>query len=223
MADIRTPAFRKAMKGYNKEDVNNYVISLNRALEDNKRLYERNLNECNARAEADYKRICELSGEISEKDKIIAALRTELEALRPLKEELEAKDFELEETKAILEETKAALDAVENNSDRSKAEYYNSVCAKAGEILFIASGTAENILNHANDEAQRIVGDANSKKDLMLKTFSDSACAAADDINVYIKSAVEECIKKIDQSVKEAAEMANAEKKKPRTVFINEK
>ncbi len=212
MADIRTPAFRKAMKGYNKEDVNNYIIALNRTLEDNKRLYERTLNDCNARAEADYNSICKLTGDLNEKDKEITDLKAQISELLSVKEELDRANASIAELEKALEEAK------NNNS-----EYYESVCSKAGEILFIASGTAENILNHANDEAQRIVGDANTQKDIMLKTFTDSVDAAADDINVYIKSAVEECIKKIDKSVKEVTEMANPEKKKkPRAVFINE-
>lgn len=213
MADIRPPVFRKAMKGYNKEDVNNYVLTLNRALEENKRTYERTLNDCNARAETDYKNLCKLSGDLIEKEKEIAELKAQIEALKPAKDELDRAYEKIAELEKAIEETN-------NNS----SEYYESVCSKAGEILFIASGTAENILNHANDEANRIVGDANAKKDMMLKTFSDSACAAADDINVYIKSAVEECIKKIDKSVKDVTEMARPDhKEKPRTVFINEK
>ncbi len=212
MADIRTPAFRKSMKGYNKIDVNNYIIALNRTLEDNKRLYERTLNDCNARAEADYKNLCKLSADLNEKDKEIAALKAEIARLMPAKEELDCANSRIAELEKALEDAKS-----------NSSEYYESVCSKAGEILFIASNTAENILNHANDEAQRIVGDANNKKDIMLKTFSDSVDAAADDINVYIKSAVEECIKRIDKSVKEVSEMANPEKKmKPKAHFINE-
>lgn len=225
MSEKKTPIFRKSVKGYKREDVNNYIISLNKNFEDNKRMYEKALNDCNARAASDYERICKLSEELQEKEMLISILTDKVARFEELCAEISAKDGEI----AALKERNADLEeAVESYTDssedeRAKAEYYDNVCSKAGEILVIASSTAEDILNRANDEATKIVGDANVKKDLMLKTFSRSVDAAADDINVYIKKSVDECINKINKSVNEVSLMAAEDTKKPKAVFIGEK
>ena len=78
-------------------------------------------------------------------------------------------------------------------------------------------------MNRANGVAVKIVSDANSRKDMLLQTFSDSVDAAANDINGYIKTAVDECIKKINRSVKEVSDMAKpAQGQKTKAVFVKD-
>ena len=223
MANKPAPLFKKALKGYNKEDVNSYILFLNKSFEESKASYEAHLNDCNKRAEEDYNKICSLTSALSEAETIKRENEENLALIESLREELAKKDAEiasLTEKVAALEEQNAQHESCDED-DHAKAEYYDSLCAKAGEILVIASGTAENILNRANDEACKIVGDANSKKDLMLKTFSDSVEGAADDINSYIRTAVNECINKINASVNEVKQATAPTSKKHTTRFIN--
>ena len=70
MANKGAPLFKKAFKGYNKEDVNSYILSLNNTFEENKLTYEKAIREYNMRAEDDYRRICELTNELSEADEL---------------------------------------------------------------------------------------------------------------------------------------------------------
>ncbi len=171
------------------------------------------------------------------------ALQSELDRLAGIEAESMKKDEEIISLRLNITELEEKRSEPATDDEKAKAEYYDSICSKAGEILFIASGTAEDILNRANDEANKIVGDANSKKDLMLKTFSDSVDEAACDINTYIRRAVDDCIVKINKSVNDvtrmakgdeakapaaptaspspAAPVATGDKKRPRTVFIN--
>ena len=224
MADKTAPLFRKAIKGYKIEDVNNYILSLNTTIEENKKSYERALEGCNARAQADYERICELTAALKEQEEKCVSLETRLAELSKVEAELCDKEKALEEAVAENEALKArlAVSDSENDDHKAKADYYDSLCAKAGEILVIASNTAEDILRRANDEAVKIISDANNKKELLLKTLSESVDEAAGDINIYIKSAVDECIKRINASVKEVSEMAARPESKPKTVFVDE-
>ncbi len=57
MAQKSAPLFRKAGRGYNKEDVNKYIICLNKNLEETKNFYEKALNDCNTRAASDYEKL----------------------------------------------------------------------------------------------------------------------------------------------------------------------
>ncbi|MBQ3527166.1 MAG: hypothetical protein IJA52_01225 [Clostridia bacterium] len=223
MANKNAPLFKKAFKGYDRDDVNAYILSLNKILEENKLSYDKALRECNTRAEADYQKICELTEALAHLDAIKRENEENASLIASLKKELEEKDAriaELSESVATLSETNKVQSSA-NEDDRTKAEYYDNLCAKAGEILVIASGTAESILNRANEEACKIVGEANDKKDLMLKKFSNSVEDAAEDINSYIRTAVSDCIAKINKSVNEIKESSGNAEKKPAHRFIN--
>jgi len=223
MANKNAPLFKKAFKGYDRDDVNAYILSLNKILEENKLSYDKALRDCNARAEADYQKICELTEALAQLDAIKRENEKNASLIASLKKEIEEKDAriaELSESVATLSETNKVQSSA-NEDDRTKAEYYDNLCAKAGEILVIASGTAESILNRANEEACKIVGEANDKKDLMLKKFSNSVEDAAEDINSYIRTAVSDCIAKINKSVNEIKESSGNAEKKPAHRFIN--
>lgn len=222
MAEKNAPLFRKATRGYNKEDVNNYIININRTLEDNKKAYEKSYEALALRKKADEAELAALTERLFEIEDLKAEIKEKEEQLAALREECLRKDDAIASLKAAISELESFRDGhMEiDEEERTKAEYYDSLCSKAGEILVIASGTAENILNRANSEAQKIVGDANTQKDLMIKSFTETAAAAADDINVYIRNAVEECINKINKSVKDAKSVPEESSTKPKAVFI---
>ena len=223
MANKGAPLFKKAFKGYNKEDVNSYILSLNNTFEENKLTYEKAIREYNMRAEDDYRRICELTNELSEADELKRENENSAAIIASLKKELEEKNAQIEELCATVDSLTEAnkMQSATNENDRMKAEYYDNLCSKAGKILVIASDTAENILNRANEEACKIVGEATTKKDLMLKTFSDSVEDAAEDINTYIRNAVNDCIEKINKSVNEIKDASGIQEAPHTTRFIN--
>lgn len=241
MKNKNAPLFRKAGRGYNKDDVNNYIIGLNRNLSDSKEYYERMISELNAKATQDQDRINELTNALCEQERICKGFTAEISRLTEVETESYAKDEEIISLRLKITELEEAKARETDNSNKEKAEYYESICSKAGEILFIASDTAEDILNRADAEAKKIVGEANNKKDLMLKTFSDSVDEAAGDINSYIRKAVDDCIGKINKSVDEVSRMAKKEIpapkaetptskkeapkeiKRPRMIYVNKK
>ncbi len=242
MAEKLSPVFRKSVNGYNREDVNKYIRENNDFQRDLMRDYDSQREELSRQirderqdrnaAETKLAETQEMlekaKAEIAEKDSIIAQLKKSLEDANALNgslnEAAKEKDTEIETLKDKISDLESAAAAAATSE---KSEYYDSICTKAGEILFIASDTAEEILNRANDEAQKIVGDATTKKDLMLKTLSRSVDEAAGDINIYIKRAVDDCIEKINKRVSEVSKIASpapSEKAKShKPVIINVK
>ncbi len=224
MHEMNAPLFRKAGRGYNKEDVNAYIINLNRILEDNKRNYERILSERDRHATEDMQRISSLLAKVEELEKLENEISERNALIEELRAECERKDEAIVSLRNAVSELEKlrTQNSGADEAEKAKAEYYDSLCSKAGEILVIASSTAETILDRANSEAQRIVGDANTKKEQMLKSLTESVDAATGDINVYIRNAVEDCIAKINKSVNDAKEAGEIGTKKPKAVFVNE-
>lgn len=178
--------FRTAYRGYNKEDVNNYIIAINKELEDSQKRFTTLVNESNTKAQNDFRRIQEL---LCEQESFRAAV-CQLEELTAENEALK-KDLE-----ALRKET------AEKERTAETAEAYDNLCAKAGEVLVIASNTADSILKKANDEAEKIINEATDKKDSMIKNITETATNAADGLSEYIKNAVDECIDRINSSIR---------------------
>ncbi len=243
MATKTAPLFRKSMNGYNKEDVNEYIININRTLEDNKELHEKEVSILQKSEKAAMEKLYAATEKAKEAENDLLTLKDELEKLKADLEaaaaKLEEKNAELDEARASLDRANAAiaekddqinkltaeLEDVSNNTDDGDtvpADQYNNLCAKAGEILVIASTTAEDILKKANDEAVRIVNEAADKRNSIIKSFSETVDATADSINSYIKSAVDDCVKKINKSAVEASlpDKKSSDKQKAVSVLI---
>lgn len=240
MATKTAPLFRKSINGYNKEDVNEYIININRTLEDNKELHEKEVSILQKNEKAAMEKLYAAT------ENAILTLKDELEKVKADLEaavaNLEAKNAELDEARASLDRAKAVIaekdDQIEkltaeledvsnntNNGDTVPADQYNNLCAKAGEILVIASTTAEDILKKANDEAVRIVNEAADRRNSIIKSFSETVDATADSINSYIKSAVDDCVKKINKSAVEASlpDKKSSDKQKAVSVLIKKR
>lgn len=249
MAHKTAPLFRKSINGYNKEDVNEYIININRTLEDNKQLHEKELSilekseryaveklsEANAALETKENELCEVKEALEkETDRVTlfkGLLEDKTEKLEEALKELEAVKSQLSEKEAALSEKEALIEKLSaENEERSSrpvddpdtvpADQYNSLCAKAGEILVIASTTAEDILKKANEEAVRIINDAADKRETIIKSFNDTVDTTAHDINAYIKGAVDDCVKKINKTSAEATQAERRTTDKQRSVSV---
>ena len=193
MSEKTAQLFRKAGRGYNKDDVNEYILSLNDRIKSLTEQYNRLVGQSNKRAEEDFYKIKELNEKIEE----LQAKNSE--ELRILKEKAEKSEKENEELrKSLADATEKASAETQKNEEK-----YNTLCAKAGEVLVVASTTADDILKKANDEALRIVGEAESKKDKMVDNLNKTAGCATEGLKDYIKQAVEDCVKRISDCIKD--------------------
>ena len=186
--------FRTAYRGYNKEDVNNYIVAINKELEASQNRFATLVNESNTKAQNDFTKIQQLLKEQENYRETVCRLEE-------LKAENEALKKELE---ALQKEAAAKERSAET------AEAYDNLCAKAGEVLVIASNTADSILKKANDEAEKIINEATDKKDSMIKNITETASTAADGLSEYIKNAVDQCIDRINSSIRAVEALKNA-------------
>ncbi len=205
MNKLNAPAFRKSISGYKKDDVNNYILTLNRKYSEAEKDYKHSLSKANAEIEA---LKVQLEDERKSHEDIV---REKDDKYTSLEEEATLKDAELEGLKAELQILRDASETKRSSiadsfggitEESEKAVLFDCISAKTGEIMLIACKTADDIIAKAKSEAAAIVNEANMKKEAMLKNISGSADVVASDISSYIKNAVDGCIDKIYTSIK---------------------
>ena len=169
MGKTNNIAFRSAISGYNREDVNRYILDLNRRLEEQAEILER--------AAAENEQIRAALEE--ERGKAQEALRTEKEAreeaerqLASLHEEAVRRRKEAEEDALVraslekeLDDANKKLEALQKelafrpaaDTSTEKSQKYDQLSAQIGDILINANQSADNILTSAHAQAARIV------------------------------------------------------------------
>lgn len=198
MNDTKAPIFRNAVGGYNKSDVNTYILSLSHRLED--------LEKSFADAAARNKELEEKAASLQEVSQKLSELTATLPALTA----------ELEECKAELEKEQSENSALRERADTATAEY-DKLCRSAGQIFALAGNTADDILKRADDEAHKIVDDAKAARNTVFKSISETTDDFTSDISDYIKSAISNCIEKINENISAYTEETE---KSPKVTFI---
>ena len=219
MNKLNAPVFRKSMSGYKKQDVNNYILSLNKKYSESEKDYKHNISKLNSDLSKANDEIEALKVQFEEEKKVYESLIAEKEAeiavkndeYAKLSADMEAKITESESLKAEVEVLRNAAETKRSTiadsfggitDEGEKAVLFDCISAKTGEIMLIACKTADDIIAKAKAEAAAIIEEANMKKDAMLNNISGSADTVASDISSYIKTAVDGCIDRIYTSIK---------------------
>ena len=193
MNDKTAPLFRKAGRGYNKDDVNEYILSLSRRLSE-----AQSARDTDAAALAEARVRCnEYAAASAAQGAELAKLRADTAALSEKCRALEAGLGSLKSENMRLEDDLASARA---EADRISSAY-SGMCSKAGEILAMAGSAADDILHRAGDRAHEIINDADTKKNDMFRSISATADGFTSDIERYIKSATDDCMKKINDTI----------------------
>lgn len=222
MHEIKDIVFRKSMNGYNKTDVNNYLISVNNkfseieeALKDKILRAEKSEREAIEKFES-----LELTSqkEISEKNSEIQKLLSEMEEL--IKEQdskvhkqilveceekvreqeiIISKQFEeIEFLKNEIEKMKETLAQGTCDSDGEydelikKAQLFDRTSANIGEAIISANKTAEEIIAEAKEEARIITERTQRELDEKRQNFEKSSRLALESIFEKLVSAASE-------------------------------
>ena len=157
MANSASPAFRTAINGYNKADVNEYILKSN--TEYGKGLADKDEEIASLKSELeaantalnDAKATASLEKELESANNVIAAQTEQLEALKR----------ELDEAREELSLVKSELDHIGDVSD--KMEQYENMTTRMGEIYMEATTDADRIRKEAKQAAD----------ELLLKTTED--------------------------------------------------
>lgn len=177
--------FRKAINGYNRNDVNEYlenvsikakkrenelndkIHELEKMLDDtNTRLKEAESRDFAEEAAVYENKLDELGKKLGECEKLNEA---KSEYTEKLAAELREKDDELILLKEELEEARKKFE--ETDKLAQKAAQYDSIGNRLGEIMLNAGNTAEKIVTDANAKADRLIADASQKRDNCLEVL----------------------------------------------------
>ncbi len=189
MDENRPVAFRTALNGFNKQDVNNYIEGMNR--------------EFAGRISALQKRITELTNELEEQaaknapakaaaqsEAVIAALNEKLDAAGAENASLREK---LAGSEAMAVELRTKLENLSGAAD--KLDRYDRMSAKMGDLMISAASDADRIRSDAQNAAEETRRLAEERERALRAKEADMAL----ELNERYASAVEALNDKLDE------------------------
>ncbi|MGN1047487.1 MAG: hypothetical protein ACI4QZ_02655 [Eubacteriales bacterium] len=188
--------FRSAIGGYNKSDVNEYLVLTDAEYSEKEKALREMLRRAEEGAEhaagtfdaadpsreSDTEKIKELEAELEK-------LRAETERLKKENEELSAR-------------TAAHAEPIPENygSLLEKSRLYDETAEKIGETMLMAKKTAEETVAAAKAEADEIVASAEKDASKVRKASEERAKKAFDEIFALLKKAAEENFSEIEKN-----------------------
>ena len=175
--DENVKLFRTAVRGFNKDDVVDYIEKMNFNFKSELDTSSKALKEIEGKlAEAqlkneEYKRAAEENEALKAE---LERLKEELASAEEAKKELQAKLSESEELAAAQndaldqlckenEELKASSASVQTNNDpeiEEKAKLYDKMSSKIGAVIIDANRNADSVISSAKDEGNAIIENA---------------------------------------------------------------
>lgn len=181
--------FRSSPAGYNKRDVNQFILDMNAKYSASEDGYKKEIAELKENEHKNMQAVEKLSEAESE----IAALRIELESVR-----LELNEIR-RENEALAAEKAATVpnDPDELEQLRKKAALYDTMSSQFGDVMLTASHNAEKMLSDARREAEQTLDTARStigQGSVMLSArlddlYRSASVHAIDEIQSAVSSA----------------------------------
>lgn len=192
--------FRSATAGYNKRDVNQFILNMNAKFSAAEEEYKREISELKAH--------CQNSEQDAEK---IRAMEAENESLR---RELDALRAEVEELRRI-KEAVVSGDAEELDDLRKKAALYDTMSSKFGDVMLTASYNAEQMILDARreseqtlDAAKSVIGQGTALLSTRLEELYRSAnLRAVNEIHATVHSAQQALSRFLDDFARQRAQL----------------
>ena len=177
MSEIKDVMFRTALSGYNKSDVNEYLLSTNNSFTEKENLLRSKLEKAEKDAEGAKERADILEKSSLEKESQNACLRDKLTQTNNEKEALEESVAELqikiEESERVIAKQYEEIESLKNKIEQlentpasahetdaeyeelvKKARLYDKTSSNIGETIISANKTAEEIIASAREEAR---------------------------------------------------------------------
>lgn len=195
--------FRKAFNGYNKDDVNDYVINISRKISES----ESAKQEALAKLETVERERDALVSELSALKKNIDSELATLKVAQKANDRADIGKAELEEMKKALEDVTRERDeykkAVEQGDEKTKQ--YDALSGKLGEIMITANAQAQELISEAekraNDRYNEMLEESRMKVGELNEKYSEK---------IFDKT--RELLKRLDEIVTDSA-LLNAELK----------
>ena len=222
MANGKNVAFRSAISGYNREDVNSYILELNRNFEEREKSLRETADNRASQLEELTAQMDTLRREKEEAETIIASLR---ETADQLKEENTNLREKLKEAESQADVLKGQVDAAEKESASLRGELmsrqqdtetsakslkYDQISSQIGDIMINANSSAEKIIATANSEAGRIMAETEEEAICIRTRLSDAADEMLSTISDRLHLSADNCISELLASLREMRESADA-------------
>ena len=213
MAKQRDVAFRSAMSGYNRKDVNAYIIDINRDFEARETelraqitAAEENASKSEAAAQTAQD---ELQAAIRAKEEAEAVLTALRESTEALKEENARLTEEVSVLQAkVAEAEKNAADP--ESEEIKKSMKYDQISAQIGDILINANSSADRIVAAANAEATRIMSETEDEATYIRARLSDAADHMLTHISTELHDSTDHCLSELMTALREMRDSTGA-------------
>lgn len=214
MANQKDVAFRTALSGYKREDVNAYIIDINREFEAREATLRMQITSSEERlAEADAA-VAEMQekmqNELRAKEEAEAVLAAVRESNDALKEENARLNEIVLSLRAEIDTYSAKLEEAEKNPARDlesdeikKSMKYDQISAQIGDILINANSSADRIIASANAEATRIMTETEDEATYIRSRLSDAADNMLTHISSELHNSTDHCITELLTAVRE--------------------
>ncbi len=194
MSDTKNVAFRSAIGGYNREDVNQYILNINRELEEKD----------SAAAEAE-KKAAEAADRITALTADLDAAKADKEALEGSRSSLSESVDQLKEENDSLREKLAAAEAekaqlaarlkeMESSAEEEeKSQKYDRISAQIGDIMISANTSADAIVAAANTHAAKILSDTEIEANAIRTRLNAKATEMLAHISGELHTSADSC------------------------------
>lgn len=218
MAKKDMVAFRNAINGYNKNDVNKYIQKLNNEFTDYEKKSVATLDDIKLELENEKKKdeqldelriacdemlqVCaQKEQRIKEQEQTILSLNEKLDRQ---KEQLDALTAERDNLLARLDEMGERLRNLDGAN--SKSERYDEISSQIGDLIISAKKTANEIIDNAKNDAGKIKEEINTQLTTAKEEATGMATSALNAINAILRATAEEALSEILSYVKDAQE-----------------
>ena len=203
MTTQKNVAFRSALNGYNREDVNRYILDADRQAQEREAALVReadSLREQTSSLEAECAaqktRAAQADMERTGAENIIASLR---ESVDRLKEENAALREEIASLRRQTEEQAADANA-------EKTQKYDQISAQIGDIMIHATSSADRIVAQANEQAARILAETEEEAQYVHTRISQAADETLTQISALLHETTESCLGDLTLTLRELHE-----------------
>lgn len=200
-------AFRSSLNGYNREDVNRYILDASRQAEEREAALRQEGEELRQSAAALEAERAELLARAEHAEAERAAAESILASLRETADRLREENDSLREEAAALRrnsEESAACAAAE------KTQKYDQISAQIGDIMIHASSSADRIVAQANEQAARILAQTEEEAQYVHTRISQAADETLAQISASLHEATESCLGDLTLTLRELRDHAAA-------------
>ncbi len=189
MENSKNVVFRSSMRGYNKSDVNNYLVKFNAEAAEREESARAEAKAADARAEKAEKAALEAQKLAEEYKEKIAALEAERDGLAAQLQREQEENVRLEDE---MQDALEPVDLGELAELREKAMLYDQNSANIGATLISAKKMAQEIIDNANKEANARDERSRAETEARKRALEESAKAASDSVFASLRLISEE-------------------------------